>query len=247
MGFIKRNEQKSEAFAQGMTMRVMAGAGTGSEMLHVTDVSAPPGSRTDYHLHPECEQSILVLQGDLQIRLSKRMFTAKSGDCVFVGKSQAHGTANVTSDDARFIAFYTHQNPSISVVDEPTAFSEEFPPTGLFRRELTKPYEFAPGVLRYDMVGDFCGATTSFFSELIFAPNTALGNHYHPAHEESMFCLEGNLKCVYGDKVGQPLAEGDMFNCEIGVRHGISNDSDEEGRLLAIHPVLNPPPRVDVP
>jgi quercetin dioxygenase-like cupin family protein len=51
---------------------------------------------------------------------------------------------------------------------------------------------------------------------------------------------------VYADDNNVPLAAGDCFTCEVGVRHGIYNASAEPARLLAIHPVLNPPPRVDV-
>ena len=43
-----------------------------------------------------------------------------------------------------------------------------------------------------------------------------------------------------------PLAAGDVFLCEPTIRHGIYNTSDAEATLLAIHPVLNPPPRIEV-
>ena len=42
------------------------------------------------------------------------------------------------------------------------------------------------------------------------------------------------------------MASGDIFACEPTVRHGIYNASDKTAKLLAMHPVLNPPPRVDV-
>ena len=37
-----------------------------------------------------------------------------------------------------------------------------------------------------------------------------------------------------------------MFTCEVAVRHGFYNGHKTTGRLLAIHSVLNPPPRIDV-
>jgi hypothetical protein len=40
------------------------------------------------------------------------------------------------------------------------------------------------------------------------------------------------------------MAAGDMFACEPTVRHGIFNASGKPARLLAMHPVLNPPDRV---
>ena len=61
-----------------------------------------------------------------------------------------------------------------------------------------------------------------------------------------MFCLEGDLVAVYAGEDSVPLAAGDCFTCEVGVRHGIYNASKKPAKLLAIHPVLNPPPRVDV-
>jgi quercetin dioxygenase-like cupin family protein len=61
-----------------------------------------------------------------------------------------------------------------------------------------------------------------------------------------MFCLEGDLSAVYADENNVQLEAGDYFTCEIGIRHGIYNASTAPARLLAIHPVLNPPPRIDV-
>ena len=96
------------------------------------------------------------------------------------------------------------------------------------------------------MVGNFLGAESTYFSELTFQPGSVAPNHFHPSHEESMFCLEGNLTAVYDKENSIDLHAGDIFTCEIGVRHGIFNQSKSLGKLLAIHPVLNPPPRVDV-
>jgi quercetin dioxygenase-like cupin family protein len=108
-----------------------------------------------------------------------------------------------------------------------------------------KPFEFAPGIMRYDMVGDFSGATSSYFSELNFNPGSDAPNHYHPAHEESMYCLEGKLNAVYFEENNIQLNAGDMFTAEVKARHGCNNPFESKGTLLAIHCVLNPPPRVE--
>ena len=81
---------------------------------------------------------------------------------------------------------------------------------------------------------------------LTFQPGTKAPVHYHPAHEESMFCLDGRLSAVYAEDDDVRLDAGDVFTCEPTVRHTIGNTSDAAGTLLAIHPVLNPPPRVEV-
>jgi hypothetical protein len=36
-----------------------------------------------------------------------------------------------------------------------------------------------------------------------------------------------------------------MFTAEVEARHGCNNPFDSKGTLLAIHCVLNPPPRVE--
>ena len=59
-----------------------------------------------------------------------------------------------------------------------------------------------------------------------------------------MFCIEGEMTAVYGDDEGLPLPAGDVFLCEPTIRHATNNPSSHPSKLLAIHPVLNPPPRV---
>ena len=126
------------------------------------------------------------------------------------------------------------------------AYTDGDPGPTVFVRGNVEPYEFFPGINRYDMVGDFLGASSTYLSELTFEPGSVAPNHYHPSHEESMFCLEGDLVAVYDDDNSVALAAGDCFTCEVGVRHGIYNASSAPATLLAIHPILNPPPRVDV-
>ena len=62
-------------------------------------------------------------------------------------------------------------------------FINEKPENGFFDRSKNEPYEFEPGIMRYDMVGDFSGAISSYFSELNFDPGSDAPNHYHPNHE----------------------------------------------------------------
>ena len=60
-----------------------------------------------------------------------------------------------------------------------------------------------------------------------------------------MYCLEGKLNAVYFEENNIQLNAGDMFTAEVKARHGCNNPFDSKGTLLAIHCVLNPPPRVE--
>lgn len=223
----------------------MVGAATGSNYVTVGDLSVAPGKRSAYHIHPNTEESIFVVEGEVEFRLGGNRFRATAGDCVLANRGVGHGLENVGPATARMITMYPTPAPERAEIPE-VKFTDALPENGVFIRGKVEAFEFAPGISRFDMVGDFLGSESTYFSELIFAPGSVAPNHFHPAHEEAMFCLEGNLTAVYAEDDNIPLSAGDIFACEPTVRHGIYNASGKTARLLAMHPVLNPPPRVVV-
>ena len=226
-------------------MLLLAGAPTGATMATGGDLTVVPGRRSVYHLHPNTEESIFIVKGEMEFRVGSSRFRASSGDCVLAPQGVGHGLENVGDYPARLITIYPNANPLREALDD-VAYTDGDPGPTVFVRGNVEPYEFFPGINRYDMVGDFLGASSTYLSELTFEPGSVAPNHYHPSHEESMFCLEGDLVAVYDDDNSVALAAGDCFTCEVGVRHGIYNASSAPATLLAIHPILNPPPRVDV-
>ena len=245
MPVIRRSEQKMSSPFEGASALAMAGAATGSEYLTVGELTVEPGRKSVYHIHPNTEESIFVIEGEMEFRLGDRKFRASAGDCIQATRGVGHGLENVGNTKARLITMYPSPTPERAEIPE-VDFKEGYPDKGVFIRGRVESFEFAPGISRFDMVGDFLGSESTYFSELTFAPGSVAPNHYHPAHEEAMFCLEGNLTAVYADDDDLPLAAGDIFCCEPGVRHGIYNKSGATAKLLAMHPVLNPPPRVVV-
>jgi quercetin dioxygenase-like cupin family protein len=245
MPVIRRTEQKSGAPFEGAHSVAMAGAATGSKYLTVGDLSVEPGKKSAYHIHPNTEESIFVVEGEVEFRVGNRRFRASAGDCVLANRGVGHGLQNVGNTTARLITMYPNPAPERQEIPE-VDFVDGPPEKAVFFRGKVNSFEFAPGISRYDMVGDFTGSESTYFSELTFAPGSVAPNHFHPAHEEAMFCLEGSLMAVYAEDDNIQLQAGDMFVCEPTVRHGIYNASGTTAKLLAMHPVLNPPPRVVV-
>jgi quercetin dioxygenase-like cupin family protein len=245
MTILRRSDQVESTPFEGAKMLLLAGAPTGATMATVADLTVEPGKRSLYHLHPNTEESIFVVEGEMEFRVGTTRFLASTGDCVLAPQGVGHGLENVGDYPARLITIYPNANPQREVLDD-VAYADVDPGPTVFVRGNVEPYEFFAGIERYDMVGDFLGATSTYLSELTFEPGSVAPNHYHPSHEESMFCLEGDLVAVYDSDNNVPLAAGDCFTCEVGVRHGIYNASNAPAKLLAIHPILNPPPRVDV-
>ncbi|MCH8116041.1 MAG: cupin domain-containing protein [Chloroflexi bacterium] len=245
MTIIRRSDQEESTPFEGGKMLLLAGAPTGASMATVGDLTVEPGTKTVYHFHPNTEESIFVVAGELEFRIGTTRFRASSGDCVLAQQGVGHGLENVGDYPARVITIYPTAQPQREALGEVEYTDGDPGPTVTVRGDV-EPYEFFAGITRYDMVGDFLGASSTYLSELTFEAGSVAPNHYHPSHEESMFCLEGDLVAVYADDNNVPLSAGDCFTCEVGVRHGIYNASSAPAKLLAIHPVLNPPPRVDV-
>ncbi len=245
MPVIRKSEQTTSEPFQGATATALVSAATGSEYLTVGALSVEPGARSAYHIHPNTEESIFVIEGEMEFRLGDKKFRASSGDCVLANRNIGHGLQNIGSTTARLITMYPNPSPEREEIPE-VDFEDAPPENGAFFRGKVESFEFAPGITRFDMVGDFLGSESTYFSELTFAPGSVAPNHYHPAHEEAMFCVSGDLTAVYAEDDNVPLPAGDIFACEPTVRHGIYNASDAPATLLAMHPVLNPPPRVDV-
>ena len=245
MSIYRKDELKTHVPFKGAISSLLTGKETGSKMLSVSQIVLEPGSRSPLYKITNVEESIFIAKGQLMIRLENNLFDAYSGDCVLAKQNDPHGYENNGKSDAIIITV----SPSTEVEKEELQeidYIESKPDSGFFDRSINKPYEFAKGIMRYDMVGDFLGAKSTYFSELILEPGAVAPTHYHPRHEESMFCLENKLNCVYADDDNIALSQGDIFMAEIAVRHGIFNGHKSVGKLLAIHSVLNPPPRVDV-
>lgn len=67
---------------EGGKLLTMAGASTGAAMVTVADLTVQPGVRSGYHLHPNTEEAIFVVEGEMEFRVGTDRFKASAGDCV---------------------------------------------------------------------------------------------------------------------------------------------------------------------
>jgi len=77
------------------------------------------------------------------------------------------------------------------------------------------------------------GAASGVF-ELIVPPGAHVPPpHSHRNNEESIYCLEGVLRCIAGDKV-RDLKAGECSYTPRGVTHGFSNPHEQTARALFV-------------
>jgi quercetin dioxygenase-like cupin family protein len=91
-----------------------------------------------------------------------------------------------------------------------------------------------PGVHRWSIVDGDQGAESLSVGDVVVEPGSVVQTHIHPT-EEAMVIIDGELEAVIGDQVIS-VTEGHTVLAPAGVRHGFTNRSDSQARLLAIFP-----------
>lgn len=77
---------------------------TGAKNLIVIEVTLSPGGGHNFHIHPEQEEAIYVLEGTVEQWLKQERKELQRGDCVFIPKNTVHASFNVTGEKARVLA-----------------------------------------------------------------------------------------------------------------------------------------------
>lgn len=101
--------EESVPFRMGeVTSRRIIHPGLGAKRTTLNLSVSQPGAEFAQHVHDESDDTILVLQGEVNLRQgdSRRLF--KAGECAFVPTGQIHGTVTAGTGDAVMISF---QNP----------------------------------------------------------------------------------------------------------------------------------------
>ena len=77
---------------------------TGTENLVVVEVRFDPDSGHNFHKHPDQEEVIYVLEGEIEQWAGTEKRTLRAGDSAFIGKDQVHASFNTSDRVARILA-----------------------------------------------------------------------------------------------------------------------------------------------
>ena len=94
--------------------------------------------------------------------------------------------------------------------------------------------KLGPGVDRWAIVDDSQGAESLSVGDVTINPGSKVPTHFHPT-EEAMVILEGELETILGDNVIK-VKEGQTVLAPAGVKHGFTNKSGKNARIMAIFP-----------
>ena len=70
-----------------------------SEDLVVGRTILPPGARHERHLHPNCDEFLLVLSGHGEIYTNTGREPSKAGDVIYTPRANWHGFDNTSDED----------------------------------------------------------------------------------------------------------------------------------------------------
>ena len=90
MPVIKRSEQRSRSPFEGAVALAMAGADSGSKFLTVAELTVEPGRKSAYHIHPNTEESIYVIEGEMEMGIAGEVRTLKPGDMYIIPGGVEH-------------------------------------------------------------------------------------------------------------------------------------------------------------
>ena len=74
---------------------------TGAATLTVNDVTIDPGQGHDFHKHPDQDEVIVVVEGEIELWLEQESRRLRPGDAVVIPAAVVHASFNVGEGRAR--------------------------------------------------------------------------------------------------------------------------------------------------
>jgi quercetin dioxygenase-like cupin family protein len=102
--FVISAEAERETLTWGTLGWMCRPAATGAKDLVVIEVTLLPGHGHNFHRHPDQEEAIYVLEGEVEQWLERERRALRPGDAVFIGAGVVHASFNVTAAPARLLA-----------------------------------------------------------------------------------------------------------------------------------------------
>ncbi|MEM6323329.1 MAG: cupin domain-containing protein [Pseudomonadota bacterium] len=102
--FMMSAETPAEVLDWGTLRWMSHPPSTGAGQLTVIEVNIAPGQGHDFHKHPDQEEVIYCISGQVEqwLGTEKRLFGP--GDSVFIGADVVHASFNVGDDTAQLLA-----------------------------------------------------------------------------------------------------------------------------------------------
>ena len=102
--FVMSAENPPEELDWGKLRWVSRPPTTNAEKLTVIEVNITPGNGHNFHKHPNQEEVIYVLEGEIEQWLDTTSRVLKPGDSIFIDADVVHASFNDSNKPARILA-----------------------------------------------------------------------------------------------------------------------------------------------
>ena len=102
--FVIAKETKREVLDWGKLGWLSNPPNTGAKQLTVIDVTLAPGKGHDFHKHPDQEEVIYVVAGEVEQWVDRKSQKLGAGDSAFIPADVVHASFNVGKTDAKIVA-----------------------------------------------------------------------------------------------------------------------------------------------
>ena len=90
---------------------------TGTDSLTVGKVTIYPGERNSEHFHPNCDESLYVLSGELEHTIENESTKLLEGELIHIPRGKRHRASNTGTRDAVAIIVYDTGFREVEFVD----------------------------------------------------------------------------------------------------------------------------------
>jgi mannose-6-phosphate isomerase-like protein (cupin superfamily) len=188
---IRFSEGKPFQMGEVTSMRIVH-PGIGAKKTTLNYSVSKPGAEFAQHVHDHSDDTILVLQGEVDLRQGDSLRRFKTGECAFVPAGQIHGTITAGTGEATMISF---QNPPDLILYTGARDSKKpgaAPPKGVITPGAVKYLNYAAktGMVTSPAMGAQRGA----FAHRILKQGESFKTKVAAEGEQVLFVKSGSLK-----------------------------------------------------
>ena len=175
-----------------VTSRRIVHPGMGAKKTTLNYSVSKPGSEFAQHVHDYSDDTILVLQGEVDLRQGDSLKRFRAGECAFVPAGQIHGTITAGTSEAIMISF---QNPPDLILYTGARDSKKpgaAPPKGVITPGAVKFLNFATkdGLVTSNAMGSQRAA----FAHRKLKPSENFTARAEDGGEQLLFVWKGSIQ-----------------------------------------------------
>ena len=106
MPILYRSDAKTEEGYPGIARTILVDASHGARSLWVGHLEIEPGARVTTHIHPDTEEAMVIMEGELEAVLGDEVVTLGPGDTVLAPAGVKHGFVNRSGAKAVLLASF---------------------------------------------------------------------------------------------------------------------------------------------